>query len=246
MKRCPTCGRRYSDDTLNFCLEDGASLSFGQDSEPTLISPSPTVSTTPRPTVSSYAPQHAPPSQLRWILFVAIILGAFIVGGGIVAFVYNTTKSSTSGDERASSTSTPATSDKSPAPSVEPSRSNAPNLTGDWRLTNTIETTSYPAYANLRVGYRLSINQTGKEFTGEGEKVSENDRPLKPEERTPIHVNGSVSEDGVGATFVEEGARRKTSGRFAWTVSGSGNRLSGTFSSSAASASGSSVATRER
>ena len=26
MKRCPTCQRRYADDTLNFCLEDGAPL----------------------------------------------------------------------------------------------------------------------------------------------------------------------------------------------------------------------------
>jgi ketosteroid isomerase-like protein len=26
MKRCPTCQRRYTDDTLNFCLEDGAPL----------------------------------------------------------------------------------------------------------------------------------------------------------------------------------------------------------------------------
>ncbi len=26
MKRCPTCQRRYADDTLNFCLEDGATL----------------------------------------------------------------------------------------------------------------------------------------------------------------------------------------------------------------------------
>ena len=26
MKRCPTCQRSYTDDTLNFCLEDGASL----------------------------------------------------------------------------------------------------------------------------------------------------------------------------------------------------------------------------
>ena len=27
MKRCPTCGRAYHDDTINFCLEDGSVLS---------------------------------------------------------------------------------------------------------------------------------------------------------------------------------------------------------------------------
>ena len=26
MKRCPQCDRVYSDETLNFCLEDGSSL----------------------------------------------------------------------------------------------------------------------------------------------------------------------------------------------------------------------------
>ncbi|MDX6289683.1 MAG: hypothetical protein QOH42_1482, partial [Blastocatellia bacterium] len=27
MKRCPKCKRKYEDDTLKFCLEDGATLS---------------------------------------------------------------------------------------------------------------------------------------------------------------------------------------------------------------------------
>ena len=29
MKRCPECGRDYNDETLNFCLDDGAELLFG-------------------------------------------------------------------------------------------------------------------------------------------------------------------------------------------------------------------------
>src|SRR5215216_3689234 len=29
MKRCPKCNRDYSDETLNFCLEDGAALTNG-------------------------------------------------------------------------------------------------------------------------------------------------------------------------------------------------------------------------
>ena len=34
MKRCPTCGRDYIDETLNFCLEDGAPLVFAPSTEP--------------------------------------------------------------------------------------------------------------------------------------------------------------------------------------------------------------------
>ena len=37
MKRCPTCKRTYHDDSLNFCLEDGTSLSFWPDE--TLVLP---------------------------------------------------------------------------------------------------------------------------------------------------------------------------------------------------------------
>lgn len=246
MKRCPKCSRRYSDDSLNFCLEDGARLSFGQDSQPTLISPSPTVLTTPRPTVSSHAPQSASRSPLRGIFFAVAILGALILGGGVVALVYRTMNSPATPEEKPSTSNTQASSNKSPTPSPEPTRSATPGLSGEWQLTNTIDSTSYPAYEGLRVGYRIYINQTGKEFTGEGEKVSENDKALQGAERTPIHITGSIDDDSVGATFVEEGAKRKTSGRFSWTLSGNGTKLSGTFSSSAASASGPSFATRDK
>jgi TolB-like protein len=33
MKRCPECGRDYNDDSLSFCLDDGAELLFGPNSE---------------------------------------------------------------------------------------------------------------------------------------------------------------------------------------------------------------------
>ena len=38
MKLCPDCGRRYPDETLNYCLDDGAGLVYGATEEnPTLI-----------------------------------------------------------------------------------------------------------------------------------------------------------------------------------------------------------------
>ncbi|HMH43764.1 MAG TPA: hypothetical protein VK557_09795 [Pyrinomonadaceae bacterium] len=110
---------------------------------------------------------------------------------------------------------------------------------------NTIERTSYPAYANLRLGYHLVIKQTGSDFTGEGEKVTENGRQMADYERTPIHVNGSVSGNHVSATFVEEGLRRTTSGKFEWSLT-TDDQLRGTFTSMAAKSDGSSIATRQR
>jgi len=186
-------------------------------------------------------------------LSAAVILLAVVLGIGAVAFVYSVNKWYAPTEGRPSKsppaleTKTPkARADKSSSPIVQPTPSRVPNLTGEWNMVNTIEKTSYPAFAGLRLGYRLVINQTGTEFTAEGEKVSENERAMAAAERTPIHVTGWVDLDGVGATFVEEGLRRKTSGRFAWTVTADGNYLRGTFVTTAAKSGGSSVATRER
>jgi hypothetical protein len=177
-----------------------------------------------------------------------------MLGGGAVALLYRINNSNSANDRRTARTSvaTPETksSENAPAnsnrPTPAPTPTKAPNLSGEWKLVNTIEQTSYPAYANLRLGYHLVINQTGTEFTGDGEKVLENGRSMADNERTPIHVTGSVDQSGVSATFVEEGLRRKTSGRFEWTLTADGNQLRGTFVSTAAKSSGSSVATRER
>jgi hypothetical protein len=53
MKSCPTCNRTYPDDTLAFCLMDGAVLSapYDHSSEPRRVSPSPT-EVVPRAVVS--------------------------------------------------------------------------------------------------------------------------------------------------------------------------------------------------
>jgi hypothetical protein len=69
MKRCPTCQRRYADDTLNFCLEDGSALQSATDAaaNETLVldpnEPPPTEILNPgfAPTLSA----HQPPTTVR-------------------------------------------------------------------------------------------------------------------------------------------------------------------------------------
>jgi uncharacterized Zn-finger protein len=39
MKRCPHCGRRYADESYNFCLDDGYTLLAVIDGEVTLVLP---------------------------------------------------------------------------------------------------------------------------------------------------------------------------------------------------------------
>jgi hypothetical protein len=119
-----------------------------------------------------------------------------------------------------------------------------PDLTGNWNVTNTIEQTAYQPYKNMQVGFELAINQTGNEFTGTGQKVSENGQSLPGTSRTPIVVRGSIEGDKVKATFSETGATRKTSGRFVWRIDRAKGGLTGTFASSAARSRGRSAATK--
>ena len=120
-----------------------------------------------------------------------------------------------------------------------------PNLNGDWTVVNTVNTTAYRSFQNLRIGFAVSINQTGSTFTAKGRKVSENGRTLPANSRTPIELKGVINGDHIEATFSEQGAQRKTNGRFVWKINRSGGGLTGTFASSAARTSGKSTATRE-
>ena len=120
----------------------------------------------------------------------------------------------------------------------------APDLTGKWNVVNTVQTTGRGAFQNLQIGFALSINQTGSTFTAKGQKVSENGRSLPASSRTPIQLKGFINGDRVEATFSEQGALRKTNGRFVWKIDRAGG-LMGTFASTAAQSSGKSTAKRE-
>lgn len=103
MKICPRCQRTYTDDNLNFCLDDGVVLQKTGGNE----APETVLMTQPRPTGGSTAPatqtaqpawntspqSFQPPSKKKsktWI-WVLLILGLVVLfcGGGVVGlFVY--------------------------------------------------------------------------------------------------------------------------------------------------------------
>ena len=122
---------------------------------------------------------------------------------------------------------------------------NAHDLAGEWKVINTVEKTAYNSYNNMKVGFRLNIKQSGKDFTATGVKFSENGRNLPQNSRTPIHVTGSIDGDKIVATFVEDGLMRRTNGRFVWKLQSDGAGLTGTFVSTAANTSGKSAATKQ-
>jgi hypothetical protein len=118
------------------------------------------------------------------------------------------------------------------------------DLTGEWNVKNTIESTSYHPYQGLNLTYRIFLEQRGNEISGRGEKWEENDRLLPPQAHTPITVAGRISGRRVSVSFEEEGTRRKSAGTFDWAYESETNRLSGTFTATAANARGPSIGLR--
>jgi hypothetical protein len=127
-----------------------------------------------------------------------------------------------------------------------PAQTPAPrDLSGVWNFVNTVDKTSYRTFADLEIGYRLVVTQDGANFTAEGEKILENGRRLPPHARSPIRVTGAVYRNTVQASFIEQGARRKTTGTFVWQVEQEGKLMEGSFVSTAANSRGISIGTKE-
>jgi hypothetical protein len=114
MKRCPTCNRTYSDETLTFCLADGSLLSAPYDSEAT--------QRIPPPRITNHAPTEVLPSaqsssqktqrSSNPLLYIIVILLALILGGGVVALIK-------SGNKETTPITSPATSTPTPIPNKE-------------------------------------------------------------------------------------------------------------------------------
>jgi len=202
--------------------------SVEDDDETTLIRRKPVVAEPPL-----YEPRAR--SSFRRALLLIIL--ATLIAAVAVAFALLSRKS----DSTASVA--PPVETASPAGGV-PQESPA-DLTGNWNVVNTVEQTSYAAYKNMEVGFNVSINQAGKDFTGTGEKITENGRSLPAAGRTPITVKGTIDGDRVEATFSESGAVRKTNGRFVWKLDKGSGGLTGTFVSTAARTSGKSAAKKQ-
>ncbi|HJT67773.1 MAG TPA: DUF4388 domain-containing protein [Pyrinomonadaceae bacterium] len=161
----------------------------------------------------------------------------------------------TQSQPEASTTKQPATRPSQPAtqptqqPTTQPAQqpdtqttAAVPDLTGNWTVINTVEQTAYEPYRNMEIGFNVAINQAGRNFTGTGEKISENGRSLPAAGRTPIQVKGTIDGDKIQATFSENGSVRKTNGRFVWRIDRGSGGLTGTFISTAARTSGKSAA----
>lgn len=88
MKSCPTCKRTYADDTLTFCLADGALLSPPYDPHATQILPTPppttiAFSSAPARRQGYSTAQDSRPKDLRWLYVAAAAFLFLILGVGV-------------------------------------------------------------------------------------------------------------------------------------------------------------------
>ncbi len=217
------------------------------DDEVTVVSHTPVVAE-PRPVYhpDSIAPVRPVTSRSTFSPALVLIVLTVLSVAAIIAVVYRLSRpDSTASAVPTVQTPAPAPANAPQQPENAPATSAVADLSGNWSVVNTVEQTSYAAYRNMKVGFNVSINQTGRDFTGTGEKISENGRSLPATSRTPIVVKGTIDGDKVEATFSENGALRTTNGRFVWRIDKSSGGLTGTFMSNAARSSGKSAATKE-
>src|SRR5262249_45954807 len=90
MKECPKCSRVYADDSLRFCLDDGASLRSAGEMPPTIkINAQPT---TPfKAEAFSRSPHSAPrKSPVPWVVAaLALVFAGFVVLTSVVVMIVN-------------------------------------------------------------------------------------------------------------------------------------------------------------
>ncbi|MEO7672459.1 MAG: hypothetical protein ABIU09_00095 [Pyrinomonadaceae bacterium] len=138
MKICPTCRKTYSDDGLNFCLDDGSILTIGRDQLPETMMMNQPPFTDPNPGFgkppgipSSYGNQAAysmqPKKSSKAWMWVVGILGILVLlcGGGGAAFLVYVASIDTNRNVAPSPGSSPTsspTSSPAQSPRTKPSQ----------------------------------------------------------------------------------------------------------------------------
>lgn len=88
MKRCPTCGRTYADESLSYCLDDGAVLSAAYEPEQTQRIPAPRATNLVTEALpAAQTPQASKAGGRPALVYVLIGLLALLAGGAFVAWL---------------------------------------------------------------------------------------------------------------------------------------------------------------
>lgn len=119
------------------------------------------------------------------------------------------------------------------------------NLSGSWILKNKILNSSYNPYRGLELSYKLNVSQNADgNIVGFGEKFLENKTEIPFKERIPIEFTGFNYGDSVILIIKESGKFRETSCSINLNRI-INNTLTGSFKSTAANCSGTTILNKE-
>lgn len=120
----------------------------------------------------------------------------------------------------------------------------APQLDGEWIVSNAVESTRDARLRGVAFQYRLRLRQERDRIEGRGSRVTKNGKALPRAHQTPVSVTGTLRDGRVELRFAEHGGRGKREGRFTWEPTSNVDLLSGSFASDATGTLGRSEARR--
>ena len=145
MKSCPACNRTYTDETLTYCLDDGALLSAPYEPEVTQRLPSPRATNHIKTGITFPATptvQQSKISDSSAFKYIVVALLALIAGGGLMAWLNLRTKEAAP----ANSPAVQSTPQASPAPTTGAATNPTPGPAGrpSAEITATASSTRSP------------------------------------------------------------------------------------------------------
>jgi hypothetical protein len=120
------------------------------------------------------------------------------------------------------------------------------DLTGVWRVTHKVERSRRASLVGLRIEFKMTFLQDGKQLAGEGEKFLVDHQPARWEEASRLAITGWVHARDVKISLLEiapQNGQRAIVGEIAW-VAIAPDHMAGSFRVDLAETSGRSEAVR--
>ncbi len=115
------------------------------------------------------------------------------------------------------------------------------DLSGSWKFTFYIESSSLKSTIGKSAEYQIYISQTSESVNGNGEKRKVNGVAIPTAQHDRLTFKGAVEDRKLNVTYTLFGTRRTTDGTFSVNVKDD-KRMEGTFDGTAATTKGRVVA----
>jgi hypothetical protein len=112
------------------------------------------------------------------------------------------------------------------------------DLSGHWKMTFHVESSSYVPYIGNSGGHKVFFTQNSEIVEGDGELWWRNEEELPFSQHIKLTFNGKVDGDIFKAKYVQYGEKRTTIGEVTLTINPEGTEMEGSFTGTAADTKG--------